>query len=170
VENAKPAGREIRLKPECCNTRVEATAMNHDNYTEEYIRSILIESHTIALVGASPKADRPSYGVMQFLLSQGYDVYPVNPGQAGKEILGRKVYATLSDIPVAIDMVDVFRAPEYLMDVVNEALALEDKPKVIWGQLGVRNDQAAAKAEEAGVKVVMDRCPAIEIPRLNIRR
>jgi predicted CoA-binding protein len=144
--------------------------MNHDNYAEEYIRSVLVESHTIGLVGASPKPDRPSYGVMRFLLSQGYNVYPVNPGQAGKEILGRRVYATLSDIPVAIDMVDVFRAPEYLMEVVDEALSLASKPKVIWGQLSVRDDSAAAKAEEAGIKIVMDRCPAIEIPRLNIRR
>jgi predicted CoA-binding protein len=144
--------------------------MNHENYTEQYIRSVLVESHTIGLVGASPKPDRPSYGVMRFLLSQGYDVYPVNPGQAGKEILGRKVFATLADIPVAIDMVDVFRAPEYLMEVVDEALALKTPPKVIWGQLGVRNDEAAAKAEQMGINIVMDRCPAIEIPRLNIRR
>ena len=144
--------------------------MNHDSYEADYLKSILSGNHVIALLGASPKPERPSYGVMQFLLSQGYDVYPVNPGQAGKDILGRKVYASLGDIPVKIDMVDVFRAPEYLMDVVNEAAALETKPKVIWGQLGVRDDAAAAKAEELGIKIVMDRCPAIEIPRLNIRR
>jgi predicted CoA-binding protein len=144
--------------------------MNHYSYETDYIKNILLDTHTIALVGASPKPERPSYGVMQFLLSQGYDVYPVNPGQAGKDILGRRVYATLSDIPVGIDMVDVFRAPEYLMEVVEEALNLAIKPKVIWGQLGVRNDEAAAKAEGAGIKMVMDRCPAIEIPRLNIRR
>lgn len=144
--------------------------MNHDAYDQEYIKTILSDSHIIALVGASPKLDRPSYGVMRFLLSQGYDVYPVNPGQVGKEILGRRVYAKLADIPVAIDMVDVFRAPEYLMEVVDEALALKDQPKVIWGQLGVRNDAAAAKAEQMGMKIVMDRCPAIEIPRLNLSR
>lgn len=144
--------------------------MNHDTYDQDYLKAILQDSHTIALVGASPKPDRPSYGVMRFLLSQGYDVYPVNPGQAGKEILGRKVYATLKDVPVAIDMVDVFRAPEYLEEVVDEALGLETNPKVIWGQLGVRNDKAAAKAEAAGIKIVMDRCPAIKIPRLNISR
>ena len=144
--------------------------MNHDTYDQDYLKAILQGSHTIALVGASPKPDRPSYGVMRFLLSQGYDVYPVNPGQAGKEIPGREVYATLKDVPVAIDMVDVFRAPEFLGEVVDEALSLEAKPKVIWGQLGVRNDEAAAKAEGAGIKIVMDRCPAIEIPRLNISR
>lgn len=144
--------------------------MNHDTYEIDYIKNILLDSHTIALVGASPKPDRPSYGVMRFLLAQGYEVFPVNPGQAGKEILGRKVYANLADIPVAIDMVDVFRAPEYLMAVVDEALALAVPPKVIWGQLGVRNDEAASRAEQSGIKMVMDRCPAIEIPRLNIRR
>jgi predicted CoA-binding protein len=144
--------------------------MKHDHYDQDYLKTILSDSHTIALVGASPKPDRPSYGVMQFLLSQGYEVIPVNPGQANKEILGQKVYAKLADIPVAIDMVDVFRAPEYLMEVVNEALSLETVPKVIWGQLGVRDDAAAAKAEQIGIKIVMDRCPAIEIPRLNIQR
>jgi predicted CoA-binding protein len=103
---------------------------------------------------------------MRFLLSLGYTVYPVNPGQAGKQILGQKTYATLAEIPVPIDMVDVFRAPEYLDAVVDEALALEPRPDVIWAQLGVRDDKAAAKAEAAGIEVVMDRCPAIEYPRL----
>jgi len=140
--------------------------MNHDQYDKQYIADILKDTKTIALLGASPNADRPSNRVMGFLLSKGYTVYPVNPGQAGKEILGQKVYATLADVPQPVDMVDVFRAAEYLDGVVNEALALAKKPKVIWGQLSVRDDKAAAKAEAGGIKMVMDRCPAIEYPRL----
>lgn len=140
--------------------------MNHDRYDDGYIAEILKNTRTIALLGASPKPDRPSYGVMRFLLSRGYTVYPVNPGQAGKEILGQITYARLADIPEPIDMVDVFRAPEYLESVVDEALALEPRPRVVWAQLGVRDDKAAARAEAAGLAVVMDRCPAIEYPRL----
>lgn len=140
--------------------------MNHDRYDDDYIAGILKETRTIALLGASPKPDRPSYGVMRFLLDRGYTVYPVNPGQAGKDILGRKTYATLADIPEPIDLIDVFRAPEYLDGVVDETLALGTPPAAIWGQLGVRDDAAAAKAEAAGIKVVMNRCPAIEYPRL----
>lgn len=140
--------------------------MNHDNYDPAYITDILKTTKTVALLGASPNPDRPSNSVMRFLLSKGYRVFPVNPGQAGKEIHGQKVYGKLADIPKPVDMVDVFRAAEYLDGVVEEALALPQKPKVIWGQLSVRDDDAAAKAESAGVKVVMDRCPAIEYPRL----
>ncbi len=140
--------------------------MNHDRYDNHYIADILKDTKTIALLGASPNADRPSNRVIGFLLSKGYTVYPVNPGQAGKEILGQTVYATLADVPQPVDMVDVFRAAEYLDGVVEEALALPKKPKVIWGQLSVRDDKAAAKAEAGGIKVVMDRCPAIEYPRL----
>jgi predicted CoA-binding protein len=140
--------------------------MNHDRYEDTYIADILKTTKTIALLGASPNPDRPSNGVMRFLLSKGYTVIPVNPGQAGKEILGQTVYAKLSDIPQPVDMVDVFRAPEFLTGIVEEATALPQPPKVIWGQLGVRDDDAAAKAEAAGIKVVMNRCPAIEYPRL----
>lgn len=140
--------------------------MNHDRYDDTYIADILKTTKTIALLGASPNPDRPSNGVMRFLLSKGYTVIPVNPGQAGKEILGQTVYAKLSDIPQPVDMVDVFRAPEFLTGIVEEATALPQPPKVIWGQLGVRDDDAAAKAEAAGIKVVMNRCPAIEYPRL----
>ena len=140
--------------------------MNHDRYENGYITDILKETKTIALLGASPNPDRPSNGVMRFLLSKGYQVFPVNPGQAGKEIHGQKVYASLSDVPEPVDMVDVFRAAEYLDGVVEEAMALPQKPRVIWGQLSVRDDKAAAKAEAAGIKVVMNRCPAIEYPRL----
>jgi predicted CoA-binding protein len=140
--------------------------MNHDLYPDDYIAGILKSVKTIALTGASPNPARPSNGVMGYLLARGYNVIPVNPGQAGKLIHGQLVYARLADIPVPVDMVDVFRASEHLQGVVAEALALAKPPKVIWSQLGVRDDAAAAKAEAAGVKVVMDRCPAIEIPRL----
>lgn len=141
---------------------------DHDDYSSDYLKSVLGQVRSIALVGASPKPDRPSFGVMRFLLSRGYRVFPVNPGQAGKEILGQTVSATLADLPEPVDMIDVFRAAEYLGDVVDEALALPTRPAVIWGQLSVRDDAAAAKAEAAGISVVMDRCPAIEIPRLGL--
>ncbi|MGE7369846.1 CoA-binding protein [Neorhizobium sp. NPDC001467] len=141
--------------------------MNHDSYDPAYISSILKDTKTIALLGASPNPDRPSNRVMAFLLSKGYRVFPVNPGQAGKQILGQTVYAKLEDVPQPVDLIDVFRAAEYLDGVVDEAIALDTKPKAIWGQLLVRDDKAAAKAEAAGIKVVMDRCPAIEYPRLD---
>ena len=141
---------------------------HHDHYSAEHIASALSKVQTIALVGASPKADRPSFGVMRFLMSRGYRVFPVNPGQAGKEIQGQLVYGRLADIPEPIDMVDVFRAPEFLLEVVEEALSLPVRPKVIWGQLSVRDDAAAARAEREGLTVIMDRCPAIEIPRLGL--
>ncbi|WP_075288672.1 CoA-binding protein [Pararhizobium arenae] len=140
--------------------------MSHDSYPDYFLREILTDTKTIALVGASPNAERPSYRVMAFLLRKGYTVYPVNPGQAGKEIQGQKVYAKLADVPLPVDMIDVFRAADQLPALIDEVLALPDLPKVIWGQLSVRDDFAAAKAEAKGIKVVMDRCPAIEYPRL----
>jgi hypothetical protein len=140
--------------------------MNHDQYEDAYIVDILRRVRTIALVGASPNPARPSNGVMAYLLARGYHVIPVNPGQAGKQILGQTVYGRLADIPETIDMIDVFRAPEYLQSVVDEALALKPLPSVIWGQLEVRDDIAASTAEAAGIQVVMNRCPAIEYPRL----
>jgi uncharacterized protein len=141
--------------------------MNHDNYPDTYIRGILSTVKTIAMVGISPKDNRPSYFAFKYLLERGYRMVPVNPGQAGKEILGQKVYAKLSDIPYPVDMIDIFRASQHVMPIVEEALALKPKPQVIWMQLGIRNDQAAAKAEAAGVKVVMNRCPKIEYGRLS---
>ncbi|ASY62363.1 O-acetylhomoserine sulfhydrylase [Sinorhizobium sojae CCBAU 05684] len=140
--------------------------MNHDFYPDGYLADILRETKTIALVGASPKPERPSHRVMAFLLRKGYRVIPVNPGQAGRTILDQPVVARLADIAAPIDMVDVFRAPAALPGLVDEILALSRLPKAIWGQLSVRDDEAAAKAEAAGIKVVMDRCPAIEYPRL----
>jgi uncharacterized protein len=141
--------------------------MNHDAYDDAYISGILHETRTIAVVGASANDVRPSFFVTKYLIDKGYTVYPINPGQAGKDILGRPVFARLADVPEPIDMVDVFRASEAAAGVVDEALALDPLPKVIWLQLGVRNDDAAAKAEEAGVKVVMNRCPKIEYGRMS---
>lgn len=138
----------------------------HDRYADEHLATILRNTKTIALVGASPNPDRPSNRVMGFLLSRGYRVIPVNPGQGGKEILGQRVYPMLADIPEPVDMVDVFRAAEYLSSVVDEVLTMDPLPKYLWAQLGVRDDEAALRAEMAGVVVVMDRCPAIEYPRL----
>ena len=140
--------------------------MNHDHYSDELIRGILTSVKTIALVGASNNPERASHHVMQYLIDSGYELYPINPGLAGKEIHGRRVFASLADVSVAIDMVDVFRNSEAAGAVVDEALALSPLPKVIWMQLGVRNDEAAARAEARGVTVVMNRCPAIERPRL----
>ena len=141
--------------------------MNHDNYSDGTIRGILNTVKTIAMVGISPKDNRPSYFAFKYLSERGYNMIPVNPGQAGKTILGRKVYARLSDIPEPIDMVDIFRASQHALPVVEEALTLTPKPQVIWMQLGVRNDEAAAKAEAAGLTVVMNRCPKIEYGRLS---
>ena len=140
--------------------------MKHDSYPDYYLADILRETKTIALVGASPNPERPSHRVMAFLLRKGYRVIPVNPGQAGKEIQGQTVHARLADIGEPVDMIDVFRAADALPGLVDEVLAMKPLPKVIWGQLSVRDDAAAASAEAAGIKVVMDRCPAIEYPRL----
>ena len=141
--------------------------MNHDTYPDSYICSILNTVKTIAMVGFSPKEQRPSYFVFKYLTERGYRLIPVNPGQAGKEALGRKIYASLSEIPEPVDMVDIFRAPSQVMPVVEEALTLQPKPQVIWMQLTIRNDEAAKRAEDAGVKVVMNRCPKIEYGRLS---
>jgi uncharacterized protein len=141
--------------------------MDHDSYPDAYIRGILNTVKSIAMVGISPKESRPSYFAFKYLLERGYNMIPVNPGQAGKEILGRKVYGRLAEIPEPIDMVDVFRASQYAVPIVEEALKLDPRPQVIWMQLGVRNEEAAAKAEAAGIKVVMNRCPKIEYGRLS---
>jgi uncharacterized protein len=141
--------------------------MNHENYSPDYIRGILRDVKTIALVGASANVVRPSYLVMKYLIDKGYTVIPVNPGLAGQELLGQKVYATLAEIPVSIDMIDIFRNSEAAFAITTEALALHDKPKVIWMQLTVQNDEAAAKAEADGVRVVMNRCPKMEYGKLS---
>lgn len=141
--------------------------MNHDSYDNAYIAGILNSVKTVAMVGASANDVRPSFFVLKYLLNKGFSVFPVNPGHAGKEILGRMTYAKLADIPEPIDMVDIFRASTAVPPIVDQALALDPLPKVIWMQLTVRNDEAAAKAEAAGVKVVMNRCPKIEYGRLS---
>jgi uncharacterized protein len=141
--------------------------MDHDHYPDSYIRGILNTVKTIAMVGISPKDVRPSYFAFKYLLERGYRMIPVNPGQVGGDILGQPVYARLADIPEPVDMVDVFRAPQFALAAVEEALALEPRPRVIWMQLGIRNDEAARLAEAHGLKVVMDRCPKIEFGRLS---
>lgn len=141
--------------------------MNHDTYDNAYISGILNSVRTIAIVGASANDVRPSWFVTKYLLDKGFSVIPVNPGQAGKDILGQRVYARLADIPQPIDMVDIFRASSAVPAVLDEVLALDPLPKVLWMQLGVRNDEAAARAEAAGMKVVMNRCPKIEYGRLS---
>jgi predicted CoA-binding protein len=141
--------------------------MNHDSYPDSYIRGILNTVKTIAMVGASEKENRPSYFAFKYLLERGYRMIPVNPGHAGETMLGQRIYARLADIPEPIDMVDIFRASQYALAVVQEAIALEPRPQVIWMQLGIRNDEAAALAESNGMKVVMNRCPKIEYGRLS---
>jgi predicted CoA-binding protein len=142
--------------------------MNHDDsYPDTYIRGILNTVKTIAMVGASINVVRPSYFAFKYLLEHGFRMIPVNPGHAGKELLGQRIYARLSDIPDPIDMVDIFRASEYAPGIVQEALMLNPPPQVIWMQLGIRNDAAAALAEANGIKVVMNRCPKIEYGRLS---
>ncbi len=135
--------------------------------TDAKIRSILTAVKTIALVGWSPKPDRPSHRVAAYLAARGYRVIPVNPGAAGQIALGETVRASLAEIEGPVDMVDIFRRSEDVPPVVEAALKLPGL-KAIWLQLGITNAQAAAKAEARGVQVVQDRCPAIEIPRLGL--
>src|SRR5262244_1334972 len=141
--------------------------MNHDSYDDGYIRGILNTVKTIAMVGVSAKESRPSYFAFKYLLERGYRMIPVNPGLAGQDLLGRKVFARLADIPEPVDMVDIFRAAPYAVGIVEETLKLQPRPRVVWMQLGIRNDEAAALAEASGLKVVMNRCPKIEYGRLS---
>jgi predicted CoA-binding protein len=138
-------------------------------YPEDLIKSILRSTKTIAMVGASGNEMRPSYFAMKYLLDKGYLIHPINPGMAGKQILGRTVYASLKDVPAPVDMVDIFRDSSAALGIVDEALAEKDRlgVKVIWMQLGIINEEAAAKATEAGLTVIMDRCPKIEYGRLS---
>ncbi len=133
-------------------------------YSDAKLRRILATVRTIAMVGASTNWNRPSYFVMKYLQGKGYRVIPVNPGAAGKELLGERIYANLREIPDRIDMVDVFRASESVGPIMEDAIAIG--APVVWMQLGVRNDDAAAKGEAASIEVIMNRCPKIEFGRL----
>lgn len=141
------------------------SAIDHSNYPDAYLKQILTEVKTIALVGASPREDRDSYRCMQVLLEQGYKVYPVNPREAGNQILGQHCYADLASLKVALDqpihMVDIFRSSDAALAVTEEAIAIG--ATVVWMQLEIVNDRAAQLAEAAGIKVVMNRCPKIEL-------
>jgi predicted CoA-binding protein len=141
--------------------------MNHDSYDDAYIGGILNSVHTIAVVGASARDVRPSFFVTKYLIDKGYEVFPINPGHAGRELLGRPVHARLADVPEPIDMIDIFRASGGVAAIIDEALSLDPLPKVIWMQLTVRDDAAASRVEAAGIKVVMNRCPKIEYGRLS---
>jgi len=139
------------------------------NYSDALIARILRSVHTIAMVGASPNPARPSYFAMKYLLEKGFKIIPVNPGQAGKEILGQKAYGRIADLPAPVDMIDIFRNSEAAGPITDEALAEKDRlgVKVLWMQLGVINEEAAKRAEAAGLTVIMNRCPKIEYGRLS---
>lgn len=139
--------------------------MNHDTYSDDYVRDILNHHKSFAVVGASANPTRPSYFVLKYLLDKGYRVHPVNPGMAGKEILGQSVFVELAAIEERVDVVDVFRNSDAALEITKDAIKIG--AKVIWMQLGVRNDEAAAMAEDAGLQVVMNRCPKIEYARLS---
>ncbi|HEY0105293.1 MAG TPA: CoA-binding protein [Rhizomicrobium sp.] len=138
-------------------------------YPDDLIKSILRSTKTIAMVGASGNDMRPSYFAMMYLLAKGYVIHPINPSMVGKKILGQTVYGSLTDVPAPVDMVDIFRASDAAPQIVREALEQKDRLgiKTIWMQLGVINEEAAALAREAGLTVIMDRCPKIEHGRFS---
>lgn len=138
--------------------------MNHDTYLNSYLADILATAKNVAVVGASTDDKRPSHWISGFLLGKGYHVFPVNPLRRGERILGQRVYGTLAEIPEPIHLVDIFRRPEHLQAIVDEVLAMKPLPAAIWCQLGVRDDAAAARAEAAGIKVVMNRALVSEYP------
>ena len=141
--------------------------MNHSSYDDAYIADILRAVRTIAVIGASANPVRPSYFVTKYLVAKGYEVWPVNPGRAGGEIADLPAYAKLADCPAVPDMVDVFRRADALPGIVEEIEALPGPPKVVWLQLGIRDDAVAARLEKRGIAVVQDRCPKIEYARLS---
>lgn len=141
---------------------------DHFSLSDRYLKAILKDVRTIALIGASPKVERPSNYVMTYLLEKGYEVIPVNPGLAGQKIAGQTVFGSLSEIDKPIDMVDIFRSSDAVPAIIDEALALPKNPKVIWMQIGVEHKGAASRAEAEGMKVIMNRCPKIEYERLGL--
>jgi hypothetical protein len=143
--------------------------VDHNRYDDDYIAGILAGARSIAMVGASAVTNRPSYFAMKYLLGKGYRVIPVNPNLAGGAIQGQRVHAALGEVPGPVEIVDIFRNSAAAGEVAREAIALKDRLgiKVVWMQLGVRNDVAAAEAEAAGLKVVMNRCTKIEYGRLS---
>jgi uncharacterized protein len=145
----------------------EPGAGRHDSYLDDNIRGILKSVRTIAIVGATNNPARPSYIVTKYLKERGYDVIPVNPRLTGHDVLGLPAYGALAEVPRPIDMVEIFRNSASAGPVTNEALALDPLPKVIWMQLSVRDDEAAARAEAKGITVIMNRCPKIEYGRLS---
>jgi len=146
--------------------QLRCALLDHDSYPDSYLRGILSRTKSIAIVGASDDPQRPSYEVMQCLIERGYSVSAVNPKLAGQTLLGAPVYGALADVPGAVDIVDVFRNNAAIPGVIEEVLALPRRPATLWMQIGVRVDEAARKAEAAGIEVIMDRCPKIEILRL----
>jgi len=150
-------------------TRIMTDQSAHDSYADDDIARILSEARVFAFVGASANTSRPSSFAMKYLMAKGYTVHPINPGHAGGRILGREVYASLADVPAPVDVIDIFRNSEAAAGVVDEAIANKERLglKVVWMQLGVRNDEAARSAQAAGLEVVMNRCPKIEYGRLS---
>ena len=146
---------------------IDPLSIDHDQYPVGYIADILRSAKTFALVGASDNDVRPSYFVAKYLMEKGYDVYPINPGKAGRDVCGRTILASMDDIPVPIDVVDIFRSAAAADGIVDDAIKLNPLPKVIWMQLGVRNDAAARRAAERGVQVVMNRCPKMEYGKIS---
>ena len=134
-------------------------------YSDSHITRILQTTKTIAMIGVSSNIMRPSFFALQYLLSKGYDIYPVNPAHAGGRIAGRLVYGKLTEIPVGVDLVDIFRQAQYVPDLVRQAILIG--AKTIWMQLGIRHDEAAKQAQKAGLTVIMNRCPKIEYGRLS---
>jgi predicted CoA-binding protein len=143
--------------------------MRYPDYPDALIARILRSVKTIAMVGASPNEVRPSYFAMKYLLDKGFKVIPVNPGQAGKEILRQRVYADIASLPAPVDMIDIFRASEYVGPIMDAAIANKERLglKVVWMQLGIINEDAAKRGQAAGLTVIMNRCPKIEYGRLS---
>lgn len=139
---------------------------DHDHYSDAHIRKVLTDTKTVAIIGASANEVRPSFFVAKYMAAKGYDLFPINPGHAGEEIAGAMTYASLADLPGPVDMVDVFRRAEALPGIVQEIMAMPELPKVVWLQLGIRDDAIAAALEMAGITVIQNRCPKIEYARL----